>query len=256
MAIRTRRADAPFDRDAILARVAATQAFALFDHLPQVYLFVKDRHHRFIRANAALWRLNGLASEDGMIGRTDFDFHPPSLAAQYVEEDRLVMRRRTPLVDRPWLVPGADRVPLWYLSSKRPLLDAAGAVIGLCGVLRPCAQLGEAPAEYRRLAPALEMVLARYAEPIAVDDLARQARLSVSQLQREFRRLLGQTPSEYILRVRVLMARRRLEQGTTPVGAIALDTGFYDQSHFTRTFRAITGMRPLDYRRRFGIGVK
>src|SRR5207249_2760688 len=103
---------------------------------------------------------------------SDFDFHPPSLAAQYVEEDRQVMKRRMPLIDRPWLVPGADRVPLWYLCSKLPLLDAAGAVIGICGVMRPCAHLGEAPPEYRRLAPALAAVLARYAEPLTVGELA------------------------------------------------------------------------------------
>jgi transcriptional regulator GlxA family with amidase domain len=83
--------------------------------------------------------------------------------------------------------------------------------------------------------------------------MARSAQLSVSQLQREFRRLLHMTPSDYLLRVRVLMARRRLEQTAEPIGAIALDTGFYDQSHFTRTFRTITGLRPLEYRRRFGV---
>jgi len=244
----------PFDRAGCLARIAAAQAFALFDHLPQVHLFVKDRSHRFVQVNAALWRLLGCRGGEEMLGRNDFDFSPPALAAQYVEEDRAVMERGVALVDRPWLVLGADGVPLWYLSSKHPLRDAGGAVFGICGVLRPCAPGRETPPQYARLAPALEAVLSRYAEPLTVAELARCARLSVSQLQREFRRLLHLTPSGYLLRVRMLMARRFLEQGSAPVGAIALDTGFYDQSHFTRTFRAATGMRPLDYRRRFGAG--
>jgi AraC-like DNA-binding protein len=243
----------PFDRAATLARIAAAQVLALFEHLPHVYLFVKDARHRFVQVNAALWRLHGCADAGGMIGRTDFDFHPPTLAGQYVDEDRGVMARGVALVDRPWLVPGADGLPLWYLSSKHPLRDARGGVFGICGVLRPCGEANAVPDQYRRLAPALTAVLQRFGEPLTVVELARCARLSVSQLQREFARLLHMTPSGYLLRVRMLMARRLLEQGAAAIGSIALDTGFYDQSHFTRTFRAATGLRPLEYRRRFGV---
>jgi AraC-like DNA-binding protein len=254
MATRNRSVDAePFDRAGVLARIRPAQAFALFDRLPQIYLFVKDRSHRFIQVNAALWRLHGCADEDGMLGRTDYDFHPPALAAQYVAEDRVVMESATALVDQPWLVAGADGVPLWYLSSKHPLQDAGGSVLGLCGVLRPIAHNHETPTRYRRLAPVLELVTARYAEPLTVSAMARSAGMSISQLQREFARLLQLTPSAYLLRVRVLMARRRLEQTVDAIGAIALDCGFYDQSHFTRTFHASTGMRPRDYRKRFGV---
>ena len=80
-------------------------------------------------------------------------------------------------------------------------------------------------------------------------DLAARAHLSASQLQREFRRLFGMTPGDYILKIRLHMARRELEQTDRPVGRIALDCGFYDQSHFTRSFRSDTGLRPLDYGR-------
>jgi AraC-like DNA-binding protein len=93
--------------------------------------------------------------------------------------------------------------------------------------------------------------LAHYGEPIAVADLATRTHLSPSQLQREFRRLFGMSVGDYLLRVRLIMARRRLEATLDPVGQIALDCGFYDQSHFTRAFRAETGLRPLEYRLRF-----
>jgi AraC-like DNA-binding protein len=125
-------------------------------------------------------------------------------------------------------------------------------VVGLAGVMRRAEHAGVAPREYARLAPVLDAVLSGYGRPLVVAGLARRAGLSVSQLQREFARLLHQTPSAYIVRVRVLMARRQLERSTRALGAIALDCGFYDQSHFTRTFRAQTGMAPSDYRKRFG----
>lgn len=223
----------------------------LFDVLPHIFLFVKDRRHRYVRVNRALLALHGCREEAEMLGRTDFDFNPPTLAAQYVDEDRRVLSTRRPLIDQVWLVQSADGMPRWYISSKFPLLGPRGAVIGLAGVMRLYDHAGSAPGDYRRLTRACEYVLAHYAHPIAIADLASRAHLSASQLQREFRRLFGMNPGDYILRVRLLIARRQLEESSTPVGQIALDCGFYDQSHFTRAFRAATGLSPLAYRRRF-----
>lgn len=233
-------------------RAARPEVFAeLFDVLPHIYLFIKDRRHRYRKVNRSLAALHGCASEEPMLGKTDFDFNPPTLAAQYVDEDRRVMDTRTPLIDQVWLVQSADGMPRWYLSSKFPVLGARGAVIGIAGVMRLYDHAGSAPGEYHRLTPACEFVLANYAHPIAIADLARRAHLSASQLQREFRRLFRMNPGDYILRVRLLMARRQLEETSTPVGQIALDCGFYDQSHFTRAFRASTGLSPRLYRGRF-----
>lgn len=223
----------------------------LFDVLPHIYHFIKDRAHRYVKVNRSLLALHGCEAEAEMLGRTDFDFNPPTLAAQYVEEDRRVMETRQPLVDQVWLVQSADGTPRWYISSKFPVLGARGAVIGVAGVMRLYDHAGDAPGDYRRLTRACEFVLANYAHPIAITDLATRANLSASQLQREFRRLFGMSPGDYILRVRLLMARRQLEETSRPVGQIALDCGFYDQSHFTRAFRSATGLRPLDHRRRF-----
>lgn len=227
------------------------QITQLFDCLPGVYLFIKDKEHRFMRVNQALWELHGCSAEGDMIGKTDFDFHPPALAGQYIEEDQAVMRSKQAFVDRAWLVLGADGVPCWYLCTKIPLTDLKSRVIGLAGVLRPLDRSSKAPAEFQRLTPVIDFVTARYSERITVTEMAACAHLSESQLQREFQRLFAMSPSEYLLRARLLMARRSLEQSRDSVGKIALDCGFYDQSHFTRAFRAATGMRPLEYRHRF-----
>jgi AraC-like DNA-binding protein len=226
---------------------------ALFDVLPHIYHFVKDRRHRYMKVNRSLFELHGCKTEDEMIGHTDFDFNPPTLAAQYVEEDRRVMATREPLVDQVWLVQSADGMPRWYVSSKFPILGARGSVIGIAGVMRLYDHAGTAPGDYRRLTPACEFVLKNFSQPIAIDDLAQRVHLSASQLQREFRRLFGMNPGDYILRVRLLMARRQLEDTSNPVGQVALDCGFYDQSHFTRAFRTATGLSPLNYRRRFAL---
>jgi AraC-like DNA-binding protein len=241
----------PFTPEVVLAAVPVTLAFGLFDHLPDTYLFVKDRAHRFVHVNDSLARLNGCRDATGMLGRTDFDFFPPAMAAQYVAEDDRVMNRCEPLIDQLWLVPGADGVPLWYRCSKVPIAKSQKNVIGIAGVMRPAAQSGKLPEDFARIGKALDLVLSRYGEPLVVGDLARVAGLSISQLQREFIRLLKLTPTAYMAKVRVLMARRALERSDQSVGAIALDMGFYDQSHFTRVFRHQTGLTPLAYRQRF-----
>jgi AraC-like DNA-binding protein len=177
-------------------------------------------------------------------------------AAQYIDEDRRVMKSRRPLPDQVWLVRSADGMPRWYYSTKLPLVDRRGAVIGIAGVLRPYEHAGDAPGDYHRLTPVCEYALAHYGEAITIGDLAARAHLSVSQLQREFQRLFGMSPTDYLLRVRLLMARQALEQSAAPAGQVALDCGFYDQSHFNRAFRAATGLRPLEYRRRFAPRVR
>ncbi len=238
-------------REFFAALGEGTPWFQLFDHLPRVYLFVKDARGRFMKVNRAELDLHGCRQESEMLGRTDYDFHPPAMAAQYVEEDQRVMKSRRQLRDQVWLVMGHDRMPRWYLSTKIPLLGRDGKPVGIAGVMRPYDHTGVSPADYNRLTPVMEYVLAHYGKRIEVAQLAARAHVSVSQLQREFQKLFGLTPGDYLLKVRLLMARRRLEEGDEAVGAIALDCGFYDQSHFNRAFRSLVGLPPSDYRRRF-----
>ena len=228
----------------------AEQFLALFDAIPDVFLFVKDRRSRFVTGNRAWLEMHGCRTAAEIAGKTDADFHPAALAAQYVAEDRRVMRSGRPLGDQAWLVRDHAGLPRWYLCTKVPLFDARGAADGLAGILRPFEQAGRAPDEYRRLTPVMEHVVAHYGRRIDVAHLARLADLSPSQLQREFRRLFGITPGEYVLQTRLLMARRRLEATTDPIGRIARECGFYDQSHFTRAFKRRVGVPPLAYRRR------
>jgi PAS domain-containing protein len=61
----------------------AEQILALVDVLPDVFLFVKDRASRFVRANRAFLVMHGCRSNADVVGRTDHDFHPPALATQY-----------------------------------------------------------------------------------------------------------------------------------------------------------------------------
>jgi len=59
------------------------------------------------------------------------------------------------------------------------------------------------------------------------------------------------SPTEYLLSRRIQHAQRLLTQTTKNIAEIGTTIGFYDQSHFTKRFRRVTGMTPLAYRTRF-----
>lgn len=106
----------------------------LMDHFPD-YIFIKDRDSRFLQVNAALQKTLGGTAES-ILGKSDFDFSPSDLARHYQEDDRKVMESRTPIVNREetHLTPeGRERC---ILTSKVPLLDDDGNVIGLVGISR------------------------------------------------------------------------------------------------------------------------
>lgn len=225
--------------------------FDLFDRLSGIHLYVKDAAGRFVRANQGLCDLLGVAAPEDLVGRTDFDFFPPAIAAQYVAEDRRVIAADRPLANQAWLVPGSDGVPRLFLCSKIPLHGRGGEVVGVAGVNRPYEHSAGRAEGYSRLLRVVAFVTDHYREAIEVADLAAEAGLSVSQLQREFARHFGITPTNYVREVRIGMARRLLETSDLPVSRIALDCGFYDQSHFNHHFKTVTGLTPLKYRRRF-----
>lgn len=221
----------------------------LFAFLPDVYFFCKDREGRFVFANNAEAEAFGVDSVDEIIGRTDFDFFEPRLAERYLEEDRQVMDTGIPVDNKAWLVPNRQGELNWYLSSKLPLYSHSGEAIGIAGVMRDLSITSNVFDPYREFTEVLRYVQNSFREPLEVKELARIAGMSVSSLERKFRKLYDLTPMQYVMQVRLQAAAEELLHTTKSVGEIAIDCGFYDQSHLTRHFKAARKMTPLQFRR-------
>lgn len=84
-------------------------------------------------------------------------------------------------------------------------------------------------------------------EKITLDDLAALCGQGCYPFLRRFTRTVGMTPHAWLLRLRLEHACRRLRSGKEELVTIALDTGFYDQSHFNRAFRKAYGIAPSVY---------
>jgi transcriptional regulator GlxA family with amidase domain len=98
---------------------------------------------------------------------------------------------------------------------------------------------------------ARDVIDRRYAEPLDVPGLAREAYASTAHFARSFKRAFGETPHRYLQRRRIERAKDLLRATELPVTAVALDVGFANLSSFSRAFRELTGEAPSDYAHRW-----
>lgn len=232
---------------------AARDLIELFQFLPSVYFYAKDRQHRYISVNKpVLQEVFGLESPTELLGRTDADFQPPALAEAYHAEDRRVMDGGKTIANQAWLVPHIRGTPRWYRSTKTPLRDPHSQVIGVAGVMYPITTPEEQANSFRELSPVIQHIDANYTEPISMAAMAQQAGLSATHFNQRFRELLRMSPTQYLLSRRVERARRLLTESDDSIAAVGAAVGFYDQSHFTKRFRSVTGITPRAYRKQFG----
>jgi PAS domain S-box-containing protein len=109
---------------------SAAHQRTLVEYIPQ-RVFFKDVHSRYLAANLHYAADLGIAPED-IVGRDDFDFHPRELAEHYRRADQSVMSHgATEEFDESYVRDGRTYT---IHTVKTPVRDAAGQVIGLCGI--------------------------------------------------------------------------------------------------------------------------
>jgi two-component system cell cycle sensor histidine kinase/response regulator CckA len=105
----------------------------LIDSLP-VTVYVKDTQSRFVLGNRALVCSMGAETLDDLIGKTDFDFYPQHLAETYRADELRVMQSGEAMIDAEERSVRPDGTLYWALSTKVPLRDGQGCIVGLVGI--------------------------------------------------------------------------------------------------------------------------
>jgi PAS domain S-box-containing protein len=230
-------------------RVASGVLAELFDHAPDLAFFVKDADGRYVAVNESLVKRHGLSHKVQVIGRRPCEICVGDFGRLPAEQEAQVLCTEKPLIDhleQQWYLP---RKPVWCLTTKLPLRDAAGKVVGLIGISRDV----RAPVDPRHipveLAAALERFENNLAEPVTPAILARRARLTPARFARLIRRFFDLTPIQFLTQTRLAAAARLLRETSLGVTEIAQDCGFYDRSAFSRAFHSAMGVTPSGYRK-------
>jgi PAS domain S-box-containing protein len=148
----------------------------LIDNLPE-YVFAKDAEGRFVVGNMALARHMGAATPGDLIGKTDFDFYPQKLAAQFYADEQALFQSGQSMLDHEEATQDPSGNPRWTLTTKVLLYDSRGKVTGLVGVSRDITSLKQTDLALERRALQLQTAteVSRAASSILdPDELIRQ----------------------------------------------------------------------------------
>ncbi|MDD2707454.1 MAG: AraC family transcriptional regulator [Verrucomicrobiae bacterium] len=178
---------------------------------------------------------SGLSRREQMqIGRI-FAQHCPVVIRNFTEADWLITE----------LWREFDCRPLGHVTRINHLLDEI-----LLLTARRCQSMsGSAHAAPRQLQNLLAEIPKDLRRAWRVPELCRITGLKPTTLTGHFKRLVGMSPLNHLINLRVEAAKRLLRETTWPLTRIALETGFSSSQHFSAKFRKYTGRSPKDYRK-------
>ena len=220
----------------------------LLENAPNISLVVKNAEGRIIHTNRYNADVSCWRSADDMLGYTSEELYPPDQAAVYANRDREVMETGEPIVERVYGFV-ADRSSDLNCVTVRPVVSVDGKRIGTATVYWRAQQKMRTANWYDPIRKAIVYLNDHYSENISVTKLAKIAHYSPAQFRRLFHTLTQMSPSDYIVNVRVNAAKTLLGTTDSRISDIAVDVGFFDHSHFIRTFERIVGLAPAKYRK-------
>lgn len=235
-----------------LSEIVEASAFCgkLFDDIPDIVYFVKDREGRYRVVNQTLVERCGRSSKDELLGRTTREIFPPPLGDRYLAQDRSVLETGRPVRRKLELHIYPGRVEGWCLTHKLPVFGGDGEIRGLAGVSRDLHVPSESNPGFKELARSIDHLQRHHGEAIRIDELARMAGLSEYQFNARIRAIFQITARQLLGKTRIDAASELLRSGDSPIADIAIRCGYFDQSAFSRRFRETVGMTPHQYRER------
>ncbi len=233
-----------------LRAILSQSSFAetLFDRIPDVAFFVKDRGGRYVVVNETLVTRCGRRNKNELLGQTARQVFPSPLGNRFFDQDLRVLSSGIPIVQNLELHLYPTRLEGWCLTDKLPLSGNDGQINGVAGISRDLHSPGVEAGHLADVASALDHIRSNVGSEIRVEELAAICRLSIYQLNRRLRAVFGITVSQLITKSRIDAASEMLRTETLPIAEIANSCGYYDQSAFSRVFRKTVGLTPRQYR--------
>ena len=237
-------------QDEFFSKVEEPQAVRhIFEHLPEVFFFVKDRQSRLMAGSNNMVQRLGLKREADLVGKGDEEFFDVHLVQAFRRDDELVFRTGKPLINRLELWYDEHRNHAWFLTTKTPLRGKGGDIVGLMGITRR----DESSHNYHPagvVAKIVDYLNKNPTQALSTADLARTFFMSERTLHRKIHESLGISPYELVIRIRIQKAAEALVKSNAKVIDVAIEHGFCDPSSFTQHFRKRIGITPSQFRKR------
>jgi PAS domain S-box-containing protein len=219
----------------------------LLDDVPHVMFCAKDRTGAYLTVNQAFADRAGARDPERVVGRHAEDLFDTELAASYSRQDAELWASRQPLRNQLELIRRPDGTLGWYVTTKVLITEADGSAF-LASVSVDLRAAGDAPTAHAGVAAAVAYARSHCTEQVRVGDVAAAASMSVVQLERTARRIIGLSVRQLLVRFRVEHAIGLLATTELTLSDIAERCGYYDQSALTRQFRRVVGVSPGAYR--------
>jgi len=233
--------------DLLLNKVSVQQVLTMFDMLPDIIFWIKDTQSRVVYANQMFVEHLGYAKLEQVLGKSDKELSPNHIAKQFIVDDQKVMSGET-VTDRLEMNINKSGELAWFSTSKRPLLDGHNVIIGSYGVTRHLQKTVKTLSGIDELKVPVQYIRENFHSGISIEQLAQVAHLSISALERRFKKYLAKTPKEFIRQIRLDNARRLLVETKLPIAQVAYQSGFSDHSYFSRHFKMMFDELPSELR--------
>jgi AraC-like DNA-binding protein len=225
------------------------QVLEALEYLPDAMFMIKDRDSRYVYMSRELRQAIHFPEGENIVGKTDYDIFPRIVADRFRQNDLLVLAEGKTLLNEIHASLFFDAPAVWSFSSKWPLRNGAGEVIGLITTNRRYSDLMGKDDDLNKLLPSIEMITKQYDQKLNIENLAEACGFSSSHFMHLFREKLGITAHQFLEQIRLHQAISLLKYSSETVATVAQRCGFYDHSSFVKKFKFLTGTTPLRFRR-------
>ncbi|RME72080.1 MAG: PAS domain S-box protein, partial [Chloroflexi bacterium] len=206
----------------------------IIDSIPD-YICIKDTASRFILNNQAHLKSLGVKSQAEAVGRTVLDFFPPRLAHQFLADDREVLTSGLPITEKEELVTDREGNQRWHLTSKVPLKNPQGDIIGLLCLSRDITHQKQADDLLRKAHDELELRVLNRTQELARANESLQSEIAE---RRHIENALRASEQRY---------RRLLSSVTDYIYTVYIEEGRVARTNHSPNCVAVTGYTPEEY---------
>lgn len=227
----------------------------LFDTLSDSFYFAKDLTGRFVYGNQLFLHHFKLEHLSELLGKTDLDILPKSIGEKIQKDDQKIMRTGQPIANIVELIPGDSSRMRWHVTTKSPLLNRQGKIVGIEGITRDLSLADKQLEPYSNFTNTVSYIQQNYSETIEIQKLAEQLHMSISTFERQFKARFGSSPSQFIKKTRIAAACKLLREHNN-ISQTASQCGFCDQSYFTKEFKSLMGLTPRQFQKKVASGLQ